>query len=103
MSDALFVQMSWEDGSVNSVKPSMSSMELPDAEIEVLEPFLWPAKREEALSIPPDGPFDQHCTALHWKYREYSGKRYQSTFIPTHRFQDFIQGEEARGGCSFYV
>ena len=78
-------------------------MDAPKAKIEVFQPFLWPSERVDALSDPPSGPFDKHCPALDWKYREYSGKKYQSAFIPTHRFKDFCEGEQMRAGCSFYV
>ena len=78
-------------------------MDAPKAKIEVFQPFLLPSERVDALSDPPSGPFDKHCPALEWKYREYSGKKYQSALIPTHRFKDFCEGEQMRAGCSFYV
>lgn len=73
------------------------------AGIEILKAFLRPSERVDALSDPPPGPFNMHCTALDWKWREYSGTKYLSAFIPTHRAGDFFEAEQERAGCSFYV
>lgn len=78
-------------------------MELLKAGTEVLKAFLRPSERVDALSDPPSGPFDMHCTALDWKLREYSGTKYLSAFVPTHRAGDFFEGEQNRAGGSFYV
>lgn len=70
--------------------------------IGVSPAFIWPSEREDALCVPPAGPFDIHCPALKWEPRKYGATTYQSVFIPTSRFHDFIEGEQQRSGCSFY-
>lgn len=78
-------------------------MELLKAGIEVLKAFVRPSERANALCDPPPGPFDIHCPALDWKLREYGGTKYISAYIPTHRTGNFIEAEQDRAGCSFYV
>lgn len=71
--------------------------------ITVLPAFIRPEARVAALSSPPSGPFNRNDSALRWSWRRFGGKTYKSAFIPTSRFEDFVDGEEELSGCRFFV
>ena len=69
----------------------------------ILKAFLQHESRRAGLSDPPTGPFDKVCPDLIWTRRGSRRGHYESAFIPTARYHDFLVGEQKRTGTTFYV
>ena len=65
--------------------------------------FIEAEERRPLLCDPPAGSFDKDSPALKWVQGGYSSTQYNSVYIPTERYPDFLAGEGTRTGCALYV
>ena len=70
---------------------------------KALKAFIKPEERHRSVTDPLPGPFNRDCTALHWTLRGFGKTIYKSEFIPANRISDFLEGEQEKEGCIFFV